>query len=55
MCVPDQSHTETNDECQVHVEEMSLGVILVLSVLDALTHLVILSGKNYVSTGLWMC
>lgn len=47
MCVLDQSHRETSDDCQVHVEELNLGVILVLSLSDALTHLVIASRKGY--------
>lgn len=46
MWVLDQSHTEASDDCQVLIEEQSLGVILVVAVPDALTHLVITSGKK---------
>lgn len=46
MCVLEQSHTETSDDCQVHIEELSLGMLLVLSVPGARTHLVITSGKK---------
>lgn len=62
MCVSDQSHREASDDCEVHVEELSLGMVLevVLAVPGALTRLVINSGNKaevitQVSTEPWVC
>lgn len=48
MCVSDQSHRDTSDHCEVHREELSLGIVLemVLAVPGAVTHLVITSGNK---------